>query len=203
MPKREIALFDKLTLPFRFIPDGSPEAQVPPPHGHIRIRAVFRPHPRTHFAPDETGDNWFDQGADDATHGETSRRHPGPAADDLPEAARLYQDPIATYVRASHAFGDLPANPKKATDDPNHTGRSLLPDASPVSPFLEALKASGSQANVVPVSAPEESVAESPKWKACHELCVSLTVGRGYGADAPLLYRRCMRECLGSEGDNY
>ena len=35
----------------------------------------------------------------------------------------------------------------------------------------------------------------SPIWAECHAHCVELTVGKGYGADAPQRYRRCMREC--------
>ena len=35
---------DRLILPFRFIPDGSPEAALPPPPGHERFRARFIPY---------------------------------------------------------------------------------------------------------------------------------------------------------------
>src|SRR4029453_7086672 len=34
----------------------------------------------------------------------------------------------------------------------------------------------------------------------CHARCVPLSVGRGYGSDAPTQYRRCMRECLAQSG---
>lgn len=37
----------------------------------------------------------------------------------------------------------------------------------------------------------------------CHEKCVDQTVGRGYGSDAPLRYRRCMRACLKRFGISY
>ena len=148
-------MFDKLILPFRFIPDGSPEAQVPPPHGHIRIRAVFRPH----LTSEETDDNWFDEGADDSTDGETPRGRPGPVGDGSSEAVRRYPDP-ATYMRVSHAFGDLSVSPKRAADDPSHHGQALLLDANPVPSLLEVFEPSGSQDKVVPGSALEESVAD-------------------------------------------
>lgn len=34
----------------------------------------------------------------------------------------------------------------------------------------------------------------------CHNECVDLYIGRGYGSDAPLLYRRCVRECMAAAG---
>jgi hypothetical protein len=36
--------------------------------------------------------------------------------------------------------------------------------------------------------------------KNCHEQCAEKYVGRGYGSDAPLLYRKCMRECVKANG---
>lgn len=37
-------------------------------------------------------------------------------------------------------------------------------------------------------------------WAKCHARCVAQTVGRGFGSEAPQLYRRCMRECLAESG---
>jgi len=37
-------------------------------------------------------------------------------------------------------------------------------------------------------------------WAICHPRCVVESVGRGYGPDAPLVYRRCMRECMAEHG---
>ena len=34
---------DRLMLPFTFIPDGHPDAALPPPPGWIRLRATFTP----------------------------------------------------------------------------------------------------------------------------------------------------------------
>src|SRR5262245_29930283 len=37
-------------------------------------------------------------------------------------------------------------------------------------------------------------------WGICHPRCVTESVGRGYGPDAPLVYRRCMRKCMAEHG---
>lgn len=34
----------------------------------------------------------------------------------------------------------------------------------------------------------------------CHEECAPLYVGGAYGSDAPLLHRRCVRECMEDQG---
>ncbi|HKM62764.1 MAG TPA: hypothetical protein VJY39_09770 [Acidisphaera sp.] len=68
---------DKLVLPFVFIPDGSPEALLPPRYGHIRLRARFIPAGTAEAAgtspasgPDgsgDAGDGWqSDPGRGDA-----------------------------------------------------------------------------------------------------------------------------------------
>ena len=128
-------MFDKLRLPFRFIPDGSPEAQVPPAPGHIRIPAVFRPHPRAHLPSEEADDGWFEGGiADDATDGEGPRGHPGPVAGDSADAARLYPHSVATYMRVSgRVFGDVHSRPAETADD-------LAQDAA-LSPHADAPEA--------------------------------------------------------------
>jgi RHS repeat-associated protein len=41
---------------------------------------------------------------------------------------------------------------------------------------------------------------EGDAKRECHDKCVKLTVGRGYGSDAPGKYRACMRECLAGKG---
>ncbi|MBA2932597.1 RHS repeat protein [Sphingomonas sp. CGMCC 1.13654] len=41
---------------------------------------------------------------------------------------------------------------------------------------------------------------EEEARKECHEKCVELTVGHGYGSQAPIRYRKCMRDCLAKSG---
>jgi RHS repeat-associated protein len=50
---------------------------------------------------------------------------------------------------------------------------------------------------------PVERKGEKGARKSCHEQCSAETVGRGYGSDAPLLYRKCMRKCLRNKGFEY
>jgi hypothetical protein len=33
-------------------------------------------------------------------------------------------------------------------------------------------------------------------WQECHMKCVEESVGKKYGSDAPLIYRRCMHQCM-------
>ncbi len=40
-------------------------------------------------------------------------------------------------------------------------------------------------------------------WQACHEKCLAETEGAWPPSDRPGLYRRCVRACLGSAGDDY
>lgn len=47
---------------------------------------------------------------------------------------------------------------------------------------------------------PDEEARCREAHQRCHEMCVELYVGRGYGSDAPLLYRRCVRECMAAAG---
>ena len=37
-------------------------------------------------------------------------------------------------------------------------------------------------------------------WEKCHARCAKQTVDKGLRSDAPLLYRRCMRECMAESG---
>ncbi len=67
-----MAFDDRLFRPFVFLPDGSPEAQVPPPHGHIRLPARFIPHGSTEPEADDTDGGLIEaEGVDDAIRGET------------------------------------------------------------------------------------------------------------------------------------
>ncbi|HKM63764.1 MAG TPA: hypothetical protein VJY39_14860 [Acidisphaera sp.] len=87
---------DKLVLPFVFIPDGSPEALLPPRYGHIRLRARFIPAGSAEAAgtspasgPDESddaGDGWQSdpgRGADAWTDDAGAGTATSPAAHDL------------------------------------------------------------------------------------------------------------------------
>ena len=45
----------------------------------------------------------------------------------------------------------------------------------------------------LPINSPEWS----PKRQECHERCVTSSVGRGLGSDAPLVYLKCIANCMG------
>jgi RHS repeat-associated protein len=49
-------------------------------------------------------------------------------------------------------------------------------------------------------AAPRPPIGQCGPRDQCHEMCVALTVGQGFGSDAPGRYRRCMRECLARHG---
>lgn len=73
-------MFDKLVLPFRFIPDGSPEALEAPPPDHIRIRARFVPAASSEAAAEETDDARVDPaGVQDAVGDQANSNRVVPA----------------------------------------------------------------------------------------------------------------------------
>jgi hypothetical protein len=48
-----------------------------------------------------------------------------------------------------------------------------------------------------------QEIAYPEGWQACHEKCLAETEGVWPPSDRPGVYRRCVRPCLGSAGDNY
>ena len=85
-------------------------------------------------------------------------------------------------------------------------GLTSTPNVNPyypalgASPFARIHPESVQPAN--PISESVFRVADSREiaHAKCHARCVPLSVGRGYGSDAPTQYRRCMRECLAQSG---
>ncbi|HKM64981.1 MAG TPA: hypothetical protein VJY39_21085 [Acidisphaera sp.] len=110
-------MFDKLVLPFRFIPDGSPEALEAPPPDHIRIRARFVPAASPEAEADETDDGRIDRaGVHDAVGGEAPGGGLGEQADDVPAGNHRFSDPVRSYIRVSrHVSGEVYPDPVSAS----------------------------------------------------------------------------------------
>jgi RHS repeat-associated protein len=70
--------------------------------------------------------------------------------------------------------------------------------------LISAMREGRYGAGRVPISLTSSNACSADPKQACHEKCSAETVGRGYGSDAPGLYRKCMRKCLASKGvSNY
>ena len=104
---------DKLVLPFVFIPDGSPEALLPPSYGHIRLRARFIPADTAEDAgtssasgpdgPDDGGDGW----PSDPGHADAWTDDAGAATATSPVADDLTPGSYAAIGRSLLAFADV------------------------------------------------------------------------------------------------